>query len=575
VVIRSGSTEWFYCVSFVYIPAIVRRPAAVVHPERRSIPDSRAVKIFRGTHKRREKRGIEVKLERSVAAFTVIVVIATFSIFLATPVAASGPPSGGAGATTWYVAEGSTAETPDGDFHTYISIMNPNPNDTELDIQFQTPEGPIDAPTMVLGRESAMTVSVEDYVPNKWSVSTRVDSAEPVTVDRYTTFQYPGETTSYKWAHGSLGVTEPNNSWFLAEGSTGVDGTGYFETWILVQNPTANDTVIDISFQTPAGTVPGPTGREIKAGQRQTFNVADYVPSTWGVSTAMTTRDGGRVVCERAMYWSTWVTQRQSAHASIGTPSAGSNWYLAEGSTGTTPWTGSNPDAGNFESWILVQNPTATDARVDISFQTPRGEVKGPQSFQIRAGRHHSLDVSQWVKNEWSVSTSVTCKPGGGGVIAERAMYWNLPQGAVHQADPNMWKRYVAHDSIGAMNRFREWEVAGMTLSNPSFESWILVQNPSNDKQDITVFFYTDSAGGGRIGPVEYVMPAHSRKTFDVSDYVASSVGTIGATVEVMGFPSDPGIVVEHSSYWGFGQGEDPQGYRQIGWDSIGHAELP
>jgi len=50
----------------------------------------------------------------------------------------------------------------------------------------------------------------------------------------------------------------------------------------------------------------------------------------------------GAVICERAMYGGgmTW------AHDCIGATSPAPVWYLAEGCT-----------AGDFETWILVQNP--------------------------------------------------------------------------------------------------------------------------------------------------------------------------------------------------------------------------
>ncbi|MBU1672581.1 MAG: right-handed parallel beta-helix repeat-containing protein, partial [Actinobacteria bacterium] len=46
---------------------------------------------------------------------------------------------------------------------------------------------------------------------------------------------------------------------------------------------------------------------------------------------------------------------------------ASMDWYLAEGSTG-----------GDFETWVLVQNPGAVEANISLQYMTPAGAVTGP-----------------------------------------------------------------------------------------------------------------------------------------------------------------------------------------------------
>ncbi|MBU4489203.1 MAG: hypothetical protein KKE79_01035, partial [Actinobacteria bacterium] len=53
----------------------------------------------------------------------------------------------------------------------------------------------------------------------------------------------PGPSTR-QCAHDSIGVTEPNKTWYLAEGST----AGGFETWVLVQNPGTETATVDLTF---------------------------------------------------------------------------------------------------------------------------------------------------------------------------------------------------------------------------------------------------------------------------------------------------------------------------------------
>jgi len=522
-------------------------------------------------------------IKRKLVAILIIGTVAVMSLAIMGPTAIADTP--GAGNTEWYVAEGSTAVSDWGTYMTYISIANNGPADANIDIEFQTPEGPVNMPTFIMNPTSAVTVTVNDHVPNNWSVSTHVTSNQPVVVDRYMLYQRPGEPApeprSYTWAHGSIGVNAPFHQWYLAEGSTGRDDTGHFETWILIQNPTGVDADIDMKFQTPAGEVQGPQ-ETVEARQRMSYNVSEYVDNEWSVSTTVETADPTQlVVCERAMYWYTQTEYplAQCAHASIGTTEPGYTWFLAEGSTGITPvdpTVEDNAGAGNFESWILVQNPNEIDAMIDINFQTPAGLVPGPQAYIIRAGSRHTFDVSEYVPNEWSVSTTVEAELGGSDVIAERAMYWNFPQQYTAEGNPNQWKRYCGHDSIGAMNPYHDWELAGMITGwvdeTAGFDSWLLVQNPNDFDVDIEITYVT--LNGQVVGPAE-TLAANTRKSYNVGDTVPAFTETVGARVITTAPGPEATIIAEHSTYWGFGQGEDPQGYRQAAWDSIGYANLP
>ena len=71
----------------------------------------------------------------------------------------------------------------------------------------------------------------------------------------------------------------PSTTWYLAEGSTGANESGAFETWVLVQNPGDEDTTVSLTYMTDDGIVPGP-GLILKANSRTSLNVADTVPDT-------------------------------------------------------------------------------------------------------------------------------------------------------------------------------------------------------------------------------------------------------------------------------------------------------
>ena len=207
----------------------------------------------------------------------------------------------------------------------------------------------------------------------------------------------PGPSTR-QCAHDSIGVTEPNETWYLAEGCT----DGGFETWVLVQNPGTETATVNLTFMTDEGLVNGPT-LNIEGGSRQSVNVASTV-QTYNVSTRVDSTKP--VVAERAMYYN----NRTCAHDSIGVTEPNETWYLAEGCTD-----------GGFETWVLVQNPGTETATVNLTFMTDEGLVNGP-TLNIEGGSRQSVNVASTVQT-YNVSTRVdSTKP----VVAERAMYYGL-----------------------------------------------------------------------------------------------------------------------------------------------------
>ncbi|MBN1289032.1 MAG: C39 family peptidase [Actinobacteria bacterium] len=367
---------------------------------------------------------------------------------------------------TWYLAEGSTR----GGFETWILVQNPNDQDAEVSLTYMTEKGEEAGPSVVIGANSRMTFFVGDTVADTWSVSTKVESDLPVIAERS---MYGNNRT---WGHDSIGVTEPADTWYLAEGCT----NGGFETWILIQNPNDSAAEVTLSYMTADGERRGPTV-ELPANSRQTFFAADSVPDTWDVSTLVTS--DVPVIAERAMYGGS----RTWGHDSVGVSEPADTWYLAEGCTN-----------GGFETWILIQNPEDVPAEVQLTYMTTEGPVAGP-GVTIGPNSRQSFDVAETVPSTWSVSTEVSSDIP---VIAERAMYGN--------------NRTWGHDSRGVSLASNTWYLAeGCT--NTGFESWVLVQNPNTGPVDVTLTFMTP--GGAITGPA-MTLPSNTRYTFNVGDYV-------------------------------------------------------
>jgi len=313
--------------------------------------------------------------------------------------------------TTWYLAEGATA----GGYETWILVQNPGSAAVNIDIVYQTGEGPVQGPTDTIPPQSRRSYLVNSSVQT-FEVSTKVTADADIICER--AMYYTPSGSSYRTlGHDSIGVTNPGTTWYLAEGAT----DGGYEAWILVQNPGNAAVNIDIDYQTGSGQVQGPLDTVLPQS-RKSYRVNNDV-QTYDVSTRVTA--DADIICERAMYYTPpGGANKELGHDSIGVTDPGRTWYLAEGATD-----------GGFETWVLVQNPGTDPVDVDIVYQTATGPVQGPQE-SIPGETRRSYRVNSTVQT-FDVSTKVIAS---GDVICERAVYWT-PAGSAFKV--------LGHDSIG------------------------------------------------------------------------------------------------------------------------------
>jgi hypothetical protein len=398
-----------------------------------------------------------------------------------------------------------------------------------------TPEGEVNGPSFQMEPRSRCTVEVAATVQNNWSVSTKVTADQPVVAERSMYWNTP--STARQAANDSIGVTAPSTNWYLAEGSTGANSYGGFETWVLLQNPGLTRATARITYMTERGAVPSPCFG-LNPGTRRSVSVADTVPNDFDVSVKVDSTVP--VVAERSVYWNTPGTNRQASHASIGTAHPSKTWYLAEGSTWVHGY-------GGFETWVLLQNPGGQAANAKLFYQTPDGETAGPE-LSLPPRTRRTVRVSDTVPNNFSVSTRVLAdRP----VIAERSMYWSTPEVF----------RQAAHYSIGVTVPEPEWLLAeGSTgiWDAGSFDTWVLVQNPGDRSAGIEITYMTPS--GSVAGPKTTLEPK-TRRTFSVSDSLKDAWSV---SIKVT---SDETVIAERVMYW-----NAPGQAKRCAHDSIGFA---
>ena len=412
---------------------------------------------------------------------------------------------------SWYLAEGYT----DNDFDEYLLLMNPYDTAAQVHIRFQFASGKSAVKTLVLGPHARETVFVDD-VASQHDVSIKVLSDKKILSERSMYFNYNGKDGG----HDSIGVTAPSNTWYLAEGFTGGD----FDTWVLIQNPNASPAEIKATFMKKGGSTEERL-YTVRGNSRFTIFVDDILPSD-EVSTKIESTNGVEVIAERAMYFD--YNGKDGGHNSIGVTAPSNTWYLAEGFTG-----------GDFDTWVLIQNPNSAPAELKATFMKKGGSTV-ERTYTLGGNSRFTIFVDNILPND-EVSTKIE-STNGVGVIAERAMYFNYNG------------KTDGHDSIGVTSPANTWYLTeGFTGGD--FDTWVLVQNPNSSPAEIKATFM--KRGGSTIERT-YTVDGNSRFTIFVDDILPND--EVSTKIEST---NGVGVIAERAMYFNY-NGKDG-GHSSIG----------
>jgi len=374
--------------------------------------------------------------------------------------------------TTWYFAEGYTG----GGFNEYILIFNPQLQATSFEVDMMLPDGSVHTSSFGVGAKSRITLNVDDFSGmSNTNVSVRVRSVLPVVAERAMYFDYNGKTGG----HVSLGVTEPSQDWFFAEGFTG----GGFDEYILVLNPNPQDAMVTFDFLKPDGSVYS-QGFPVGANSRATVNV-DAAPGMDATDVSIRLHSNQAVVAERAMYFG--YNGIDGGHVSTGASQPSLEWYFAEGYTG-----------GGFNEYILVLNPDPQDALVTFDFLKPDGSMYS-QVFPARGNSRTTVYVDAAPgMDATDVSVKLTSNRP---VVAERSMYFGYPECPGGHVQ-------TGYTEPGNLYYFAE----GCT--SKYFDTYLLVMNPSDTNLPVVVTFCRPD--GTTVGQ-PMMVGAHSRASLRVN----------------------------------------------------------
>lgn len=406
----------------------------------------------------------------------------------------------------FYLAEGYTG----GSYDTWVLLQNPGAQDASVRMTFQLPGGATASPyDLVVPAMTRRSVRLDDLpgLANA-EVSTTVVSDRPIFVNRSMYFEQSG----IEGGTSTEACVAPDFDWFFAEGYTG----GAFETYILLQNPGPDLAKATLEFQLPSPATAAPYALEVPPYSRRTVKL-DEVPGLGATDAATVVRSSQPIVAERAMYFDYF--GRDGGHCAMGLNNPDTEFFVAEGYTG-----------GAFDTYLLVQNPGAEDAAVQLEFQLPGGVPAAAHSVVVPARSRRTVKLDDLPGlGATSVSTLVNSdKP----VVVERALYFDSngrDDGSCAQAS----------DSISDI-----WQVTeGCT--RPGFDTYILVQNMDDVPAQVQVAFQL--APGYAVEPLRLQVGARTRETIHVNALAGFPATDVSATVT-----ADRPVVVESAMYFAY-----------------------
>lgn len=219
--------------------------------------------------------------------------------------------------TSWHFAEGYTVKG----FDTYILVGNPGTKPANVLFKIYLPRGESKRLQKTVRARSRYTLYLNDIIPGS-EAAVSITSDEGIVAERAMYFDYGG----IRGGSCALGSTRMRKEWYLAEGYV----SDTFDEYVLVSNP--EDATASIKFTLiGSGGILKEIHTRVPAKSRHTLKVNDHVSNS-DVSVRITSKNGVKLVAERAMYFD--YEGIKDGHAAGGIPAPSTIWYFAEGYTG-------------------------------------------------------------------------------------------------------------------------------------------------------------------------------------------------------------------------------------------------
>jgi hypothetical protein len=240
------------------------------------------------------------------------------------------------------------------------------------------------------------------------------------------------------------------------------------------------------------------------------------------------------MVAARAFYNTRPGLRFAAGHDGAGVTAPSTAWIFAEGSTGF------------FDTYVLVANPGAAPATVEVSYFVEGGVSPIVRTHTVAPSSRLTINVNV-EGGPLAASSMAMSLTSSEPVVAERAMWW--PSGNWNEA----------HLVAGATAAAPRWGFAEACASRMPFDpsqacaTYVLVANPSSTDTTVTIRL------AGPFSPAAAVtipLLAHSRRTVSMADVIAATTPLSAFQIRefsILVESAGPGIVAERALYQDFG----------------------
>jgi hypothetical protein len=338
-------------------------------------------------------------------------------------------------------AEGATGTF----FDTDLLLANPTTAQLPVTITYLTETARVVTQSIQLGAESRVTVSADANTQlgdTAFSATVTSPLGIPIAVER--TMRW--DATGYGM-HTEKAATALARNWFFAEGAQ-----GFYDTFFLLTNPGPAGNFANVRFFLENGTQ---VTRTYGLNPQSRLTVyAGSIPELVNQSFGAQVTFAFAGAAERAMYFGTPVFN--GGHESAGVNRPSTNWYLAEGATGSF-----------FTTFVLLSNPNATPANVTLTYLLEGGgTVTRPRVIPAGSRLTVNIATEDPLLAATSAATRVTSDQP---IVVERSMYWPMTPGSWNEAS----------NAFGVTETARRWGLAEGRVGGPNaYQTYILVANP-------------------------------------------------------------------------------------------------
>jgi len=405
---------------------------------------------------------------------------------------------------TWYFPEGYVGA----EFFEYLVLFNPGQKAVDALTSYY-PEGHtpvVEHYYLAPGSRATISVNGVSGMPYSTGHAVKIIADGPIVAQQAEYFNMQGRRDGTVY----LGATAPTQTWYFAEGYTGA----LFSTYLVLFNPGDKEAKCHVSYIV-SGSNPFYHDFTMPPRSRGT-TLVNALPGLMDKEVSIRVDSTEPVVAGRAEYsdWTGNPNYVNGGDTVLGLKKPGKTWYLAEGSTGYY-----------FDEYILLLNPTAKLATVNLEFLT----LSGPVGYQCQVApfARGTLAVDSIPGLEDADTAAIINSDKD--IVVERTMYCNRDS---RRGD----------SMAGGIDQLsKDWYFAeGYT--GGTFDEYLPVLNPSNETAYVTFLFHTE--GGGDVG-ASFAIGARTRFTLHADEI--PGVEWTASSVEVH---SNLPIAVEQSEYF-------------------------